>query len=836
MVDQNVIEEFIDAVKQEPVEKANVYSAEVSRIDSEGTVWVYIAGSDTETPTAMSAAEVEKGDMVNVEWRNNKLYIAGNTSNPSAGRSRVLAAERAAQVANAAAGNAVRDAGVAREAAEAAQISATDAKTTADSVRGIAVDAQTNAGIARSAADSAMKGLGQVEDVVGVLDWITAHSKVTTDTTPQAGKSYYIKNQDNTFTLVTDVTGKNPSQEGWYELTEAVQNYILSHLALTNDGLYVMKDNSHWKVRIADDGVYIIDPNENEIAKYKDEITLGNDNGLESYLKEDYHSIQLISAEGAAIINQSTDFDPSSRYSIGDYVKYNGNYYCCERAITTPSAWNPNFWSLTQVQYFWVSDLRDKDGYLTLTESFESEGETDYKLLYNGIYSKGLTVTVNGVAVQNYAWVSENRIRITPAPSSGAIISITYTTHDSSAKALTFGSRTNGNVGPLSVSFGERNIASGWCSFAFGEEVKSIGNYSHAEGSRTTAKGKFSHAEGSSSEALGNCSHVEGFNCTTEIYATCAHAEGHGTTARKEYSHAEGGGTDAIGTCSHAEGFTSTSSGDYSHSEGINTTASGAYSHSEGGNTTASGSGAHAEGTGSIASGGWSHAQNYKTVAGYEAQTTIGKYNDNQQGTAFEIGNGRDDDNRSNAFEVDWSGNVNASGDIEDGQGNILADKLDSNGIFDLIYPVGSYYWTSDGNFVPDNVFGGRWEKIDAGVTLVSAGTGYTVTSGTAKDGGSEDSIIPYHRHSVSEQNTGNMSANSSHNHDFSYAQYTRGTGSATASALQYTGSTKTTSTESVQHTHKVPSHNTNYVGTSGNTTGANMPPYKCAYCWHRTA
>ena len=157
-------------------------------------------------------------------------------------------------------------------------------------------DANTAATNAKSAADSAMKGLGQVEDVVGTLNWITEHSKVTTDTTPQAGKSYYIKNQDNTFTLVTDVEGKNPAQEGWYELTEAVQNYILSHLALTNDGLYVMKDDSHWRLLIKNDGVYVVDENNISVNQMG---VMGNVVGYETnmHLKMDYDSIDFMDGE-----------------------------------------------------------------------------------------------------------------------------------------------------------------------------------------------------------------------------------------------------------------------------------------------------------------------------------------------------------------------------------------------------------------------------------------------------------------------------------------------------------------------------------------------------------
>lgn len=84
-MDGNVVQEFIEAIKEPQVDTNKTYIATVSRIDNEGVVWVHVQGSEKETPTELSAAEVKVGDTVNVEWRNNKLYIATNVSNPSVG-------------------------------------------------------------------------------------------------------------------------------------------------------------------------------------------------------------------------------------------------------------------------------------------------------------------------------------------------------------------------------------------------------------------------------------------------------------------------------------------------------------------------------------------------------------------------------------------------------------------------------------------------------------------------------------------------------------------------------------------------------------------------------
>lgn len=64
------------------------------------------------------------------------------------------------------------------------------------------------------------------------------------------------------FEIVQNPTG-NPSAQGWYELStdEAVKTYVKSHLALTNDGLYVLNDSSSYKMLLANDGMYIEAPN-----------------------------------------------------------------------------------------------------------------------------------------------------------------------------------------------------------------------------------------------------------------------------------------------------------------------------------------------------------------------------------------------------------------------------------------------------------------------------------------------------------------------------------------------------------------------------------------------
>lgn len=142
---------------------------------------------------------------------------------------------------------------------------------------------QQNVSDAQDDINDALEGLALAENVIGTLNWLTAHSKATTDTTPVSGKSYYIRNQDGTFVLVTDTTGKNPASEGWYEMDEAISNYVAAHLSLTDYGLNLTLDNTSYRIHIGtltasgDDGVYIIDGEGHVVTFFGESIEFDED-------------------------------------------------------------------------------------------------------------------------------------------------------------------------------------------------------------------------------------------------------------------------------------------------------------------------------------------------------------------------------------------------------------------------------------------------------------------------------------------------------------------------------------------------------------------------------
>lgn len=666
---KTIARDIARAIKEEPKGKTSPFdtTATVSRIEG-GTAWVQIPGGVDETPVQLTV-NAKEGDAVQIRVAGGKAWITGNGTNPPTDDTRANEANETAIYAQTIAENAegsARRASLAAEVAEAKAQSASDAADEAwekaDDAEIAAGQAQTSAQTANSAANGALTSLSTVQDVIGMLNWAqeNASYSLTQDTDIVPGKTYWTRSGAGTEAdpyVYTPVT--NPVKTDlniYYEISgvdEAMADYINTHLALTDEGLSVLKASNGWRVLIKNDGVYIIDDLGRVVAKYKESITLGNDDGSQSFMKEDYHSLQLFDKKNAEILN-CDEYDSDSTYEVGDMVyRMDGGtklYYKCKTAITVPIAWDSTYWErLYPSAYFHVSDLKDAHGIAEITEtvSVESEGRTYVDVNYP-ISGTDVYVSVNGSDATVASWtIGGKRVTISqPALHAGDVVVITYETNDDSDMfACTFGRRKTGsNVGAMSV--------------AMGQNVEASGINSHAEGC-STASGTFSHAEGYETTASDFCSHAEGYH----------------TTASRSTSHAEGFGTTASEDNSHAEGYKTKASGEDSHAEGNQTVASGSTSHAEGEHTIASGGASHAEGSYTEASGIESHAQNRGTIAAKSNQTAIGKYNeedtesDPQKQKALIIGNGTSNNYRSNAFTVDWQGNVWTAGTITENNG-----------------------------------------------------------------------------------------------------------------------------------------------------------------------
>lgn len=129
------------------------------------------------------------------------------------------------------------------------------------------------------------------------------------------------------------------------------------------------------------------------------------------------------------------------------------------------------------------------------------------------------------------------------------------------------------------------------------------------------------------------------------------------------------------------------------------------------------------------------------------------------------------------------------------------------NLLVDLVYPVGSYYWSSNSTN-PGTIFGGTWEQIKDKFVL-AVGDTYTTVDVTGGEATHTLTVneIPNHNH---------KSSNFSGYYVWGGLEtdlFARGTGGYTTGLNQIDTS-----------------------GTGGGQAHNNMPPYITAYCFHRTA
>ena len=241
-------------------------------------------------------------------------------------------AQSYAETAKQSADSAKRDAETARQKAEEVNTLATQAQADAS-------EAKQSAETAYVATNSAMYQLGIVENIVGVLDMLqkngnyqptedtqaqpnkwyfersgtdpdyvyrvvtvpTVYEK-TTDTEIVEGKTYYTRSgtaPDYVYTpvqnpVIEDIdlyyeAFQNPNAQGLYELTgikEEIQNYVSSHLVLTDSGLSLRTDKSDYRIDIAPTGIQILDGSGFPVAQYGEKAIIGSQSGFNIIIGE----------------------------------------------------------------------------------------------------------------------------------------------------------------------------------------------------------------------------------------------------------------------------------------------------------------------------------------------------------------------------------------------------------------------------------------------------------------------------------------------------------------------------------------------------------------------
>lgn len=194
---------------------------------------------------------------------------------------------------------------------------------------------------------------------------------------------------------------------------------------------------------------------------------------------------------------------------------------------------------------------------------------------------------------------------------------------------------------------------------------------------------------------------------------------------------------------------------------------------------------------------------------------------------------------------------ITVNGKEPDTNGNVEVSTVDVSSIVDIIYPVGSLYWSKNPTN-PATLFGGTWTQIKdkfilaAGDSYAQGATGgaSTVTLTTAQ--------MPMHTHGASTDTAG------AHSHTRGSMEITGGMAWSNLTSLQgafYQGKYKPSYGAATVHddwkgidfaASRSWSGATSYNGShshpvtvnnSGNgESHENMPPYVTYYCWERTA
>lgn len=166
---------------------------------------------------------------------------------------------------------------------------------------------------------------------------------------------------DYEFEIVQNPTG-NPSTLGYYELdtTEAVRDYVKAHLALTDDGLYILNDSSAYKMLLANDGMYIQAPNGTTVnqATANGNTIRAEDGTTIAHLGYDYGAAQTAGSEALTpyyslgtrlAVTDADAYSSSNTYKIGDICQYNNKLYVCMTDITVAEAWTSAHWTEAKI-------------------------------------------------------------------------------------------------------------------------------------------------------------------------------------------------------------------------------------------------------------------------------------------------------------------------------------------------------------------------------------------------------------------------------------------------------------------------------------------------------
>lgn len=244
----------IDGIKNDIIKAFNALQNKTSPYDTEAevvriegnTAWVYIGGGVPETPVALTI-NAQKGDKVQVRVSNEGAWIMGNATAPPTDDKKANEADKKAVEAKYLAVDAASAAIKADKAAQDATISAEVAKNAAN-------DAEENAANASNYASRALSNLSTVQNVSETLNRITSHGTMvlTEDDHLDPSHVYFVKSDhgeyivnDEMYDIVTEPTIDDISTYYELRIDESLNNYVLAHLVLGDNGLSIFADNEN---------------------------------------------------------------------------------------------------------------------------------------------------------------------------------------------------------------------------------------------------------------------------------------------------------------------------------------------------------------------------------------------------------------------------------------------------------------------------------------------------------------------------------------------------------------------------------------------------------------
>ncbi len=430
------------SVKEASSEKLAPYdtTATVRRIE-DGYAWVHIPGGVDETPVRM-ATSCQIGDTVQVRVSGGSAFLIGNVSAPPTDDTTAIISKQIATEAKHTADMAIEDADRAKEAADSAEASANTAQQSATT-------AQQSAQTAQEAADTALVNLATTEDVVGVVNWITAHGTMTSQSggTFVDGQVYFVREAggdyhvgDYYYNVVSQPVAEDINSYYVLSIDESVQNYVATHIAVDTEGLWIIPDSGGNKVLIATGagstysvaGTYIVGSGSVVLAKFTAD-------GAQIGPTANGQARSVINSGGMHITRRDNNGNDIAIADLGydDIASNPTKYYTLGKRLLASNAFDD-------------------------TQTY-SKGDMCYRILSNG--TRRDYVCIANIT-EPHAWRGTEWAHYL-----------------------------------------------GDCSFAEGEDVISIGYTAHAEGYKTIALRTSDHAEGFGSVAKGNTSHAEGYKC-----------------------------------------------------------------------------------------------------------------------------------------------------------------------------------------------------------------------------------------------------------------------------------------------------------------------------------